>query len=86
MKKGYQYQLDNKDQDQSFLEGKSIRCKAAIAEKEIDTLNENNRIVILLSNGKKYMGKVNKFDYKIIQDRAEGYLDIERFPALKIPM
>jgi hypothetical protein len=74
------YQLDDKVTDQDFLEGKIVRCKAAVKEAEATALIAGKRIVILLSSQKKYMGEVVSFHYQIKKGFAEGTMELIRFP------
>ena len=41
-------------------------------------INNDERIVIILSNGKKYMGKVVSFNYTLHGEVVEGQLEIIR--------
>ncbi len=74
------YKLDNKEMDEKFLKGISVSCQAVIREEDhlAGKLREGSRIVIMLSNGKKYMGLVEKFSGKTINGFAEGELVIVR--------
>lgn len=72
------YQLDDKGMDEQFLEGKPLRCPAVVAEAELAALKNGGKILILLSNGKKYMGHVLDFTYTIKDGRAGGFLEIVR--------
>jgi hypothetical protein len=72
------YQLENKDADERFLKGESIQCPAVMPVTGL--LNPGDRLVILLSNGKKYMGEITNFDHTIKGNHAEGSLQIIRYP------
>jgi len=72
------YTLDNKAMDKDFLNGKSIHCSAALPLTEFihGRIKEGERIVIKLSNGRKYMGSVVSFRHTIKNDVVEGELEI----------
>jgi hypothetical protein len=76
------YQLDDKTMDLDFLSGKPVKCKAVIREQDTAQLGTGRRIVVLLSNGKKYMGEITDFTCQIRQGYAEGVLTLIRFPLL----
>ena len=78
------YQLDSKTQDADFLQGKSVFCPAALTEAEYNTgkLAEGSKMVIRLSNGAKYMGKLLHFDYAIQNGGITGTLEIRRDPII----
>ena len=71
------YKLNDKSQDQNFLSGIPVKGTAVFLKSEFksDLIKINTRIVILLSNGKKYMGKITHFAYiskgKIIEGEVE---------------
>ena len=71
------YRLDNKETDKLFLAGESVHCPAVTLVTEIP--NPGERLVILLSNGKKYMGEIIAFDHSIEGIHAQGQLRIVRY-------
>jgi hypothetical protein len=77
------YQLENKTMDALFLDGKAVTCPAVIDQKETGVLKEGMRLVILLSNGKKYMGEVTRYTYSVQKGHAVGALEIIRYPRLR---
>ena len=72
------YKLSDKSQDQDFLAGKPVKGTAVFLKSEFkdDVLKIDGRIVILLSNGKKYMGKVSRFTYTPKGEIIEGEVEI----------
>lgn len=68
--------------DREFLDGKPVLCDAAIRASEYlsGVLKENEKIVVMLSNGKKYMGQVIRFNHRMQDDYAIGKLEIVRYP------
>ena len=72
------YKLDNKKMDEDFLSGKSVWCHAVVPDHT--TLKEGEKLVVLLSNGKKYLGRIGKFNYKLEKGFASGKLEIHRTP------
>lgn len=71
------YQLDNKETDKLFLAGENVQCPAVMVVTDMPKPGE--RLVILLSNGKKYMGEIIDFDHSIKGDHAEGQLRVIRY-------
>jgi hypothetical protein len=71
------YQLDGKLADLDFLSGKRIDVKAIMrlrqGEKPLET---GDVLVVQLSNGKKYKGRVLDFIFFQIEDRLSGDLSI----------
>ena len=53
------YELTDKTEDKNFLEGKTIHCKMTLRPEE--TLLDAEVIVVKLSNGSKYKGKILQF-------------------------
>jgi len=74
------YKLKDKDQDQNFLAGNPAKDSAVFLKTEVKNgiINNDERIVIILSNGKKYMGKVVSFNYTSKGELIEGNLEIIR--------
>lgn len=64
--------------DGDFLNGKTIYCKAALSLTEFiqGRIKEGEKIVIKLSNGRKYMGSVVSFRHTIKNNIVEGELEI----------
>ena len=54
------YRLENKVQDKAFLAGNHVTCRAVMEEKS-EKLNNGDFILVQLSTGKKYKGKVIEF-------------------------
>jgi hypothetical protein len=74
------YKLDNKLEDEKFLQGSSMQCPAIIPKEEFFSgkFKEGERIVVILSNGKKYMGRIIKFSGSVSKGLAQGHLEIMR--------
>lgn len=70
------YQLENKTMDEQFLNNRSVRCRVAIAAK--DVLQPGQELIVMLSNGAKYKGKITAVDVVAIGDRAIGEIEIAR--------
>ena len=72
------YKLNDKVEDQNFLSGNPVKGTAVFLKTDFksDLIKINGRIVILLSNGKKYMGKVIHFNYVSKGELIEGEVDI----------
>ena len=72
------YKLNNKIEDQDFLSGTPVKGTAVFLKSDFqaDLIKINERIVILLSNGKKYMGKVTHFNYVSKGEIIEGEVEI----------
>ena len=74
------YKFKDKDQDQNFLAGNPVKDSAVFLKTDFKDgiINNDERIVIILSNGKKYMGKVVSFNYTLHGEVVEGQLEIIR--------
>lgn len=74
------YKLDNSDMDEKFLKGNSVTCSAVISKEDFlaGKLREGSAIVIMLSNGKKYKGQIEKFTYTTFKGYASGQLVLVR--------
>jgi hypothetical protein len=73
------YKLNNKNEDQNFLAGNPVKGTAVFLKNEFkNDIIKNERIVIILSNGMKYMGKVVSFSYAPKEEVIEGRLEIVR--------
>lgn len=75
------YQLENKTMDEDFLNGKTVNCNAVIPVSgyESGMLKEGERIVVLLSIGKKFMGKIMRSSFEKRGNLTEGKLEIIRY-------
>ncbi|HEY3405447.1 MAG TPA: hypothetical protein VGK59_18820 [Ohtaekwangia sp.] len=54
------YELTDKADDKTFLEGQHLHCKMTLRPEEI--LAEGEIIVVKLTNGSKYKGKILAFN------------------------
>ena len=72
------YKLNDTSEDQNFLSGNPVKGTAVFLKSEFnpDLIKINGRIVILLSNGKKYMGKVTNFNYVTKGGIIEGEVEV----------
>lgn len=66
-----------------FFKGEEVLCEAAVAHKDFSSgmMAEGEKIVIALSNGKKYMGRIKGFAYTLINEVAVGKLKVIRYPT-----
>jgi hypothetical protein len=76
----HSHKLKDKDQDQNFLTGNPVKDSAVFLKTEFKDgiINIDDRIVIILSNGKKYMGKVVSFNHTAKGEVIEGQLEITK--------
>jgi hypothetical protein len=74
-------QLDDQKMDKDFLEGLPVTCDAIVPLKEhlSGVLNHGQRIVVLLSNRKKYMAEVIGFSNQVTDNYAEGKVELIRY-------
>jgi hypothetical protein len=74
------YQLENAETDNAFLAGKKVCCKVYLHKNEIEreALKAGDPIVIALSSGKKYKGKIIRVDYALMQPHAIGEMIVEK--------
>jgi hypothetical protein len=85
MKHGYQgqgfyYKLDDKSMDAAFLKGDTVPCRAVLSPEEQadERLQEGSSMLILLSTGAKYKGRIIRFTRITINGYAVGELEIVR--------
>jgi hypothetical protein len=64
--------------DADFLAGKTILCNVTLRQADLPTIKEGDAIVVLLSNGKKYLGTLGKFHFTITNEIASGNLEIQK--------
>lgn len=65
--------------DDAFLSGDIVTCSVVIPTSEHpETLKPEGRIVVLLSNRKKYMGIIHNFNYKTEGRHARGQLELKK--------
>ena len=74
------YKLSDKEQDQVFLAGNAVKGSAVFLKREFkpDLIKTGGKIVVLLSNGKKYLGKVERFTFVSKDEHIEGEIEIIR--------
>lgn len=78
--KGFFYKLDDKTMDAAFLKGDTVPCRAVLSPEEQadERLREGSSILILLSTGAKYKGRILRFTRITINNYAVGELEIVR--------
>ena len=54
------YQLDSKTTDEDFLNYKPVLCEGLLTPAQLEVFEVDKKIVIQLSNRKKYMGRVTR--------------------------
>lgn len=76
--RGFYYKLDDKQQDAAFLKGESVLCRAVLTpeEEKEQPLREGETILVLLSTGAKYKGRIIQFARVLINGYAVGELEI----------
>jgi hypothetical protein len=72
------YKLNSKDEDQTFLEYKPVRCNAIMNSVDSEKLRVGDNIVIQLSNNRKYMGMIKGMHFEISGSVANGMITIVR--------
>ncbi len=77
------YTLTDTKTDQEFLNSIPIRCPAVLPLIEFSSgrLRSGTKIVIILSNGKKYMGTVINFTTSVHSTVVEGELEVVKYGA-----
>jgi hypothetical protein len=70
------YQLENKTMDEQFLNNRSVRCRVAISAK--DVIEPGQELIVMLSTGAKYKGKITVVDVVAIGNRSIGEIEIVR--------
>jgi hypothetical protein len=71
------YQLEDKAMDQDFLGGKPVRCRAVLRGTN-EHVAAGDFILVVLSNGKKYKGRVIAFESFQVENYIAGELVISR--------
>jgi hypothetical protein len=71
------YRLENKEQDVEFLSGKEVHCRAVL-EQDKERIESGDFILVLLSNGKKYKGKVRQCRFFPVDRIIAGEITIVR--------
>ena len=74
------YKLDDKVMDALFLKGEAVLCRAVLTPKEVEgeKIREGDTIVVMLSNGSKYKGRITSFRYVLIDEHAVGEIGISK--------
>jgi hypothetical protein len=75
---GFYYKLDDKEMDAAFLSGTAVLCRAVLSptEQADEHLNEGASILVLLSTGAKYKGRIIRFTRITVKGYAVGELEI----------
>jgi hypothetical protein len=71
------YQLENSIQDKEFLSGRTISCRAVFQSANL-AVKTGDYIVVLLSTGKKYKGKVVEFRSFAVENYIAGDMIVSR--------
>ncbi len=71
------YRLENKRQDGEFLSGAPVSCRAVINSRR-EQVAAGDNILVELSNGKKYKGRVVEFRSFLVNEVEAGDLVIIR--------
>jgi hypothetical protein len=69
------YRLENNAQDKEFLAGAKVVCRAVIDESK-GAVSSGDYILVELSNGKKYKGKILEFRSFAVEKYQAGDLVI----------
>lgn len=79
--RGFYYQFEDKQQDAAFLKGESVLCRAVLSpeEEKNEQFREGETILVLLSTGSKYKGRVLQFARVLINGYAVGELNIVKY-------
>lgn len=74
------YTLEDKEADKQFLDGDPVDCKIALSRQQYNEalIKQGDKIVVMLSNGKKYMGNVVSLTFEATGGGFEGVLTIEK--------
>lgn len=74
------YKLVNKQMDNDFLAGNVVYCPASVPQTQAEKgiVSAGLPIVIALSTGAKYKGKILRFDYSVVAGIAIGELQVVR--------
>jgi len=72
------YKLDDKKMDEEFLHGKPVTGKAVLDTKANGPISPNDTVLVILSNGKKYKGRVTNSSFFQLKDYEVGEIEITR--------
>jgi hypothetical protein len=70
--------FDNQDMDLAFLRQEVVRCTATFSNKQAEAPKRGDKIVVQLSNRKKFMGIVTDSHLTMVNDILQGYFDIKK--------
>ena len=73
----HSYQLENSKQDKDFLSGIEVVCRAILKD-STDVPQAGQAIIVQLSNGRKYKGKIREFRSFPVEKYLAGDLVIVR--------
>lgn len=76
----HEYKLKNTDDDRAFLDDKVIKCQAFFYVQELvkKPLQQNDKLVVRLSNGKKYSGIVVSISQEATGNVIHSTLELRR--------
>lgn len=70
------YQLSDKKEDQAFLAFSTVTCRVTLKQNQF--MKEGDNLVIKLSNGKSFKGKIVKLDLIPLADYHFGEMEVVR--------
>jgi hypothetical protein len=73
----HQYRLDDKSMDQEFLAGKPVKGRALLPA-HARGITPGDAVLVILSSGKKYKGKVTNYNFFVLDDNKIGEIEITR--------
>jgi hypothetical protein len=73
------YQLDDAMMDKEFLSGKPTKCRAVVPVQKDQIFLKDEPLLVILSNGKKFKGKISSFEYVQVDQYYIGDLIIQKF-------
>jgi hypothetical protein len=80
-RKMHYYKLDDAIMDKAFLRGDEVVCRIAF-QKHQDSPKAGDLVIVDLSTGGKYKGKIVSIVPIWIKDVAFGEMTIQRLPSL----
>lgn len=74
------YYTLSKTMDNDFLEGKIVRCPITLVLTDVESgkIRVGEKLVVMLSNGKKYMGSLVHINYTLEGQFACGTIELRR--------
>ncbi len=72
------YKLDDKKMDEAFLRGIPVTGKAVLNSKANGSVSPDDTVLVILSNGKKYKGRVTNSSFFRLKDYEVGEIEITK--------